>query len=116
MNTRKTVKASAGRAARSSGKARELPEAYYRVHALWVTTRALAEHEDELCTLMHEIKRGGDLNEELRGELETLLEEMPAEECARNVAEVRASLQPPSKKPAAPGAKPPAKSKARGSR
>ena len=62
--------------------ARTLPELYYRGHALLNTVRCIAQHEDRLCVLLHQMKRGGTVGAVLTKELRALLEAMPAEEYA----------------------------------
>ena len=48
---------------------RGLPPAYYQLHALLETLRALQCCEDDLCTLLAGIQRSGRLNASLRRDL-----------------------------------------------
>ena len=69
-------------------------EVVYRIHTLLHTMRAIARHEDTLCTLMNEIKTAGRVTEELDTELRDLLEEMPAHEYDDDIEAVRQALRP----------------------
>lgn len=57
---------------------RGLPPAYYHLHALLETIRALECHEDELCALIHHIQRSGKLTAALRRDITNLLNNLPA--------------------------------------
>ncbi len=72
MTKKKEVPETAGR------QKDTLPVAYYRMNALLHTIRCIAQHEDHLCTLMHEIKEAGHLGAEVSEELGVLLAELPA--------------------------------------
>lgn len=54
-----------------------LPAAYYQVHALLETVRALACCEDDLCMLLAEIQRSGRVGAGVRRELLKTLHSMP---------------------------------------
>ncbi len=54
-----------------------LPRAYYQVHALLETMRAMQCCEDDLCTLLAEIQRNGKLGAGVRRELLNVLHRMP---------------------------------------
>jgi hypothetical protein len=54
-----------------------LPRAYYQIHALLETVRALACCEDELCTLLAQIQRSGKVGAGVRRELLNVLHRMP---------------------------------------
>lgn len=69
-----------------------LPELYYRGHALLNTVRCIAQHEDRLCVLLHEIKRRGTVGAATAKELRKLLEEMPAEEYAVDLRSLQDEL------------------------
>jgi hypothetical protein len=56
---------------------RGLPPAYYQLHALLQTVRALQCCEDDLCTLLGEIQRSGKVGVGLRRELVKMLHSMP---------------------------------------
>ena len=58
------------------------PELYYRGHALLNTVRCIAQHEDRLCILVHELKRRGTVGPAMTKELRALLEQMPSEDYA----------------------------------
>ena len=57
---------------------RGLPPAYYELHALLETIRALQCYEDDLCTLVGEIRRSGKMGAGVRRELLKTLHSMPA--------------------------------------
>lgn len=42
--------------------------------------RCIAQHEDQLCSLLHDARKTGRLNTALRRELQAILAELPAEE------------------------------------
>ena len=42
--------------------------------------RCITQHEDQLCTLLHDARRTGKMNVALRRELQAILAELPAEE------------------------------------
>ena len=54
-----------------------LPAAYYQVHALLETVRAMQCCEDDLCTLLAEIQRSGKVGAGVRRELLRVLHGMP---------------------------------------
>jgi len=54
-----------------------LPAAYYQLHALLQTVRALQCSEDDLCTLLAQIQRSGKLGAGVRRELLKTLDGMP---------------------------------------
>ena len=56
----------------------ELPPAYCHLHALLETIRSLQSHEDDLCTILAEIRRRGTISPRLERQVETLLDELPA--------------------------------------
>lgn len=63
----------------ATATAREgLPPVYYRVYALLQTIRALASHEDELCSLLAEIQRTGRIGPRSQRALSELLHSLPA--------------------------------------
>jgi len=57
---------------------RGLPPAYYQAYALLQTLRALQSHEDELCTLLTEMRRNGRVGVRTRRDLTELLHVLPA--------------------------------------
>ncbi|HEY4008833.1 MAG TPA: hypothetical protein VGM11_01695 [Acidobacteriaceae bacterium] len=57
---------------------RGLPPAYYQLHALIETLRALQCNEDELCALLAHIRRNGKVGSGVRREIVALLHSIPA--------------------------------------
>jgi hypothetical protein len=57
---------------------RNLPAAYYELHAVIDTLRALQCNEDELCTLLAEIRRIGKVGAGVRRDVIELLHSIPA--------------------------------------
>ena len=49
----------------------------HRLHALLHTMRAIEQHEEHLCTLMHHIQTTGQLSPTVIRELRTLLDALP---------------------------------------
>lgn len=60
-----------------SSAQRGFPPAYYQVHALLETVRAIQCYEDDLCTLLAEIQRSGKVGAGVRRDLLKLLHSMP---------------------------------------
>jgi hypothetical protein len=54
-----------------------LPQAYYQLHALLETVRAMQCYEDDLCTLLAEIRRSGKVGAAVRRDLLKTLNSMP---------------------------------------
>jgi hypothetical protein len=52
----------------------------HRLDALLHTMRCIAQHEDRLCTLLHDAQQSPRLRASLLKELRTVLEDLPAEE------------------------------------
>lgn len=52
----------------------------HQLDALLHTMRTIAQHEDELCTLVHDLRSRGKVSKALRRELQTLLAALPAHE------------------------------------
>lgn len=67
----------------------ESTELTHRLDALLHTMRCIAQHEDELCTLLHDARRTGKVNNRLVRELHTILDELPAEEYTFDLNAVR---------------------------
>ena len=61
----------------------------HRLDALLHTMRCIAQQEDELCTLLHDARRSGKVNGRLRRELQTILDELPADEYTFDLNAVR---------------------------
>ena len=72
----------------------QVNELVYRINTLLHTMRAIARHEDQLCTVMTEIRTSGLVNETLDQDLRDLLEQMPAHEYLDDVEAVRETLSP----------------------
>lgn len=51
-----------------------------RLETLLHTVRCIAQHEDELCTLLHEARSAGKLSPQAASDLRAILEALPAEE------------------------------------
>lgn len=88
-------------------------ELTYRLNTLLHTMRAIARHEDQLCTLMHEVQNSGIVDPGLDEELRDLLEQMPSHEYQDDVEAVRTTLTPALVTTTRPKPKRPAKSPAK---
>ena len=53
---------------------------YHRIDALLHTVRCVAQHEDQLCTLLHAARNPQAVDPEIYNELRQLLEDMPSRE------------------------------------
>lgn len=69
------------------------PPVFYRVNALLHTIRTIEEHEDQLCTILHEIQNSGTLSKKTGAELRALLEEIPSREYQGDLEALRAALE-----------------------
>ncbi len=65
----------------------------HRLDALLHTMRCIAQHEDELCTLLHDARRSGRITAPLRKELHALLSELPAEDYTADLYAVQEELK-----------------------
>ena len=74
-----------------SGGARQ-PELYYRVHSLLHTVRLIGQHEDQLCSLLHEVETAGKGTPVINQELRTLLDEIPSIEYQQELNALHESL------------------------
>lgn len=54
-----------------------LPPVYYQLHSLLHTLHSFAEHEEEICSLLSEIKRSGKVGARVRKELSAALDALP---------------------------------------
>jgi hypothetical protein len=54
-----------------------LPSAYYNLHSLLHTLRALESHIDDVCTLTAEIQRTGKVNATARRDIARLVHALP---------------------------------------
>lgn len=66
--------------------------AYGRLDALLHTVRCIAQHEDALCELSHEVKQSGFLSEETRLALDVLLKKIPAQDYVHDLDAVSTLL------------------------
>ena len=75
LTGKKAVPAKPARAA-----ARKAEPLTHRLDALLHTMRTIAQHEDELCSLLHDARRTGRVNTALLRDLRAVLAALPAEE------------------------------------
>ncbi len=83
-------KAPAKKAKKAVGE--QHPQVYYRLHALLHTVRVIGQYEDQLCTLLHEMKSTGAVDRKLHRELLGILDEMPSLAYQADLQTVRAEL------------------------
>lgn len=57
----------------------------HRLDALLHTMRCISQHEDELCTLLHDVRSRGKVSKSLLRELQTLLAALPSAEYAHDL-------------------------------
>lgn len=74
-------------------KAPRVSLAYSRLHTLLHTVRCIAQYEDALCELSHEVKRAGVLSEESRVALDGILQKLPAQEYVHDLDAVMGLLE-----------------------
>jgi hypothetical protein len=91
MTTKKTT--SAHRQTRPASV--KSPSAYHRLDALLHTMRCIAQYEDALCELSHEVKWTGDLSPEISDELREILETIPSHDYVLDLDAVRVILIEP---------------------
>ncbi len=98
------------------------PSPFGRLDALLHSVRCIAQYEDALCELSHEVKQSGRLSRQTRGVLDALLKKLPAQDYVHDLDAVTDLLAEPlsptgtqsKKTPAAPARKQaPAKPKTR---
>lgn len=65
---------------------------YSRLHTLLHMVRCIAQHEDALCELSHEVKRAGVLSDEAKVALDGILKRMPAEDYVHDLDAVTGLL------------------------
>lgn len=65
---------------------------YGRLDALLHTVRCIAQHEDALCELSHEVKQSGVLSEETKLALDVLLKKIPSQEYVHDLDAVTVLL------------------------
>ena len=68
------------------------PQIFYRLHALLGTIRSIERHEDQLCTLLHEVESTGKVEPAVSRELTELLDGMPSSEYLEEMNAVRSEL------------------------
>ena len=69
------------------------PALFYRLNTLLHLVRNIAHYEDQLCTILHEIKTTGAPNAALSQELAEVLDDMPSTDYAQELQTVRAVLE-----------------------
>ena len=94
VGMKKTARKTVARRPRAGavGGAAGQPALYYRLNTLLHLVRNIAHYEDQLCTILHEIKTTGAPNTALSHELSEVLEDMPATDYAQELEAVRAAL------------------------
>ncbi len=65
---------------------------YGRLDALLHSVRCIAQYEDALCELSHEVKRTGRLSEETKVELDALLKKIPSQDYVHDLDAVTVLL------------------------
>lgn len=68
------------------------PPVFYRINSLLRVMRVIEQHEEQLCTLMHDIKSSGAVSVGVAAELRTILEEMPSSEYREDLQAVKEAL------------------------
>ena len=69
------------------------PALFYRLNTLLHLVRNIAHYEEQLCTILHEIKTTGAPNAALSQELAEVLDDMPSTDYAQELQTVRAVLE-----------------------
>ena len=69
--------------------------AYHRLDTLLHTMRCIAQYEDALCELSHEIKWAGEMSPGSSEELRAILEQIPSHDYVLDLNAVRATLVEP---------------------
>lgn len=65
---------------------------YGRLDALLHTVRCIAQHEDALCELSHDVKQSGVLSDETKFALDALLKKIPSQEYVHDLDAVTVLL------------------------
>ena len=81
--------------ATKASAAREITLLFHQLSALIHTIRCIAQHEDQLCVLMHEAKNAASLDAGMRVELRELLDKIPAHEYMGDLYAVREAAASP---------------------
>jgi len=71
------------------------PSPYHRLDTLLHTMRCIAQYEDALCGLSHEVKRTGTFSPEISDEVREILEKIPSHDYVMDLDAVRAVLAEP---------------------
>ena len=75
------------------------PTAYERLNGLLHTMRCIAQYEDRLCELSHELKQEGGLSAEISDEVRGILDKVPSHEYMLDLDAVRTALVEPQQSP-----------------
>jgi hypothetical protein len=65
---------------------------YHRIDTLLHTMRCIAQYEDALCGLSHEVKQAGAFSPEISDEVREILEKIPSHDYVMDLDAVRAAL------------------------
>ncbi len=68
------------------------PEVFCRINSLLRIMRVIEQHEEQLCTIMNDIKISGAVSAAVATELRGLLDEIPSSEYQEDLNAVRAAL------------------------
>ena len=68
------------------------PTAYGRLHTLLHTVRCIAQYEDVLCEITHEMKQSSELSPRLSRELDEILDKIPSHAYVSDLNAVREIL------------------------
>ena len=93
--TKKAAKQASRKAEPPRVAAQKAEPLTHRLDALLHTMRCIAQHEDQLCTLLHDARKTGRVTAALRRDLGAILAELPAEEYTEDlhaVLEIAASF------------------------
>lgn len=70
------------------------PHASNQLHDLLHTVRCIAQYEDALCEMSHELRQSGRLSPESIEELGAILKRLPSQDYVSELEAVRSSLGP----------------------
>lgn len=68
------------------------PEVFYRINSLLRIMRVIEQHEEQLCTIMNDIKISGAVSAAVANELHNILDEIPSSEYQEDLNAVREAL------------------------
>lgn len=77
----------------SSASRADMPREYYQLHALLQTLRCLDTCEDDICGLLAEIERVGQVKARVRGDIRRLLGELHLHALNEEVRALCASVE-----------------------